>query len=413
MLKSMLFGGPMKSSGSWVLKFNGNELNLRNIHLGENGILYVGGDVYGHTHNTKFIRSIFSTGIESTGRISWQNFFEDTDYSTSKQSEKGCVTTTGSDVIVGGQQIVGSSAKGIQLCLYSEYGDALKIKGIGNNKGIAGPISGITSGGDYVYVFGQNIVAKLTKDLNKAVWIKYFTNINSIIKGVACNPDSGNIYFYMDGSNLYSYVCSLSSTGTTRWLKKADETDKKVTGICVNSEGVYVCGIEEYARDKHGTIIKYTESGSVVWRKAFSLRGNTNLCGISTDIAGNLYAIGNDEDLRYFIKLSSSGDVLLCIKININIGELRSIQIDAEGNIYLCSSIYIVKLTKNDIESITVESPLSIGPLTFEKNSIGVTFSSFDQTNLSANLDNTTQYTLISSTFTSRKANLDSILYKG
>lgn len=413
MLKTMLFGGPMKSSESWVLKFNGNGLNLRNIHLGENGILYVGGDVYGHPYNDKPIRNIFSTGIESTGRISWQNFFEDTNYATNNQSEKGCITTAGNDVIVGGQQIVNSSAKRIQLCLYSAYGDALKIKGINNNKGSTGPISDIISGGDYVYVFGQNMIAKLTKDLNKTVWIKHFTNIDPTIKGAACDPDSGNIYFCMDSSNHYSYVCSISSTGTTRWLKRTDKTDKKVTDVCVNSEGVYVYGIEEYAGNKREIIVKYTESGSIVWKKAFSDRNNNNLRGINADIAGNFYAVGNGIESWYFIKLSSSGNVLLHIRINGGIGELRSIQIDAEGNIYLCSSIYIVKLTKNDIESITEESPLSIGPLTFVKSSLGFLTSYFDQINTSVTIENTEQYTLISSTFTSRKANLASTLYKG
>ena len=417
MLKTMLFSEP-SGRGSWVLEFTGKEFStIRSLSLGENGILYVAGDAFRQLSDTEKVRNCFSAGIDTKGTVLWQRYFGETGDSTDNRTDDGCITAIGSNAVASGQEVVSSSSKNTHLCLYSADGDDLRVKKLIGTNNIGIYLQGINSCGNYVYVYG-NYIAKLAKDLTSASWIKHFIHD---IKGVDCDPNSGNIYFCGEDTSggTSIYIGSLSSTGKVLWVRELGDNDERALDICVSNE-VYVCGYTKNTDDGYfrGIVAKYSKTGNLSWKKEATYdKTHTSAYSINFDTSGNIYVGGKGGKNKisgYLIKLSSNGSVLSNIEItHQGLGTtINHIQIDAEGNVYMYNnSKSIIKLTKDDLEKIATTN-LSVGNINFTKGSININSSYISSGNASTSEKNYS-YSLASSTYVSREANITSELYRG
>lgn len=439
MLKTMLFRGTnIGGSESWVLYFGelGDEIyTINSVCTSKKGVIYVGGSAYRVTSSRNKVQNSYFTKINDKGEILWQNYFSHKSNDTI--SLNGCVSTIDNNIIIGGQEYStdNRTKTDTQLSLCSVNGDEIATAGITaldtSGASTAALILGINSSNDNIYVYGENYLAKLTKDLSNADWIKPLFNYTKV--NMRYDPDSdciyfcGNVPFYADGSSMFFCVGSISLTGEQRWVETIGSFDESGLDVCITSDGIYACGELEdyYNKITNGVLAKYTKSGSLVWIKEI-IKNNVYLTpySIGSDSTGNIY-IGYVASMGAIIKLSPDGNVLSNIKITDNsdsfgnIVYIYSINIDAKGNLYAhitnSSKQYLIRLTKNDLTRIATTA-LTIGPLTFENdssvstNSSSITTKRFDKGIIDTS-STATNFSLTSSTFTSTGANLTPELY--
>ena len=426
MLKSMLFGGT-SGSGSWVLQFNEEGLILNDICIDKNGPLYVAGEAYRYFSTHRKVKNIFSARIENTGIVSWQNYFGDDVNNEDKQSENGHIAIINGEILVGGNEIVNNSLVGTQFCLYSVNGEKLGTKRIKSQKTKFGNISAIKPFGTHAYVCGDYLVEIYQNSSNIYLYDREITNYspNKIVDVVVSTDSSSSSYRYLcvqdEHSNLFIRCKPYKSTGDSGrpyLIGRRDKGKVEGAGICVDKKNIFICGTLDgpaytYTR---GIVASCVGIDYIDTRWIQEISGNAHVyCrGISLDTDGNSYVVGDSSGLGFLIKLSLNGKVLLNIKITGDEYTVKSVKTDTDGNVYLLMSKYIVRLTKNDIESI-ITSPLSIGPLTFTKGSLNIgSSSSIGVTNsILSSSSNGNNYVDTSSDFISRKANLTSKLYKG
>lgn len=437
MLKTMLFRGTgISGSESWALYFNKSTSEIHSmagistICIGKKGVIYIGGSAYGIKTSEDTIKNSYFAKINTKGEILWQNYFRHKSNNTT--SAEGYIDTIGDNIIIGGQDYSLLKMKDTQLGLCSANGDKITTVGI-TASGLLGvyvapSILGINFSDNNIYVYGKNYLAKLTKDLSNADWIKPLTS-NSINIKMRYDPDSNCIFFSgnLPTSNDKTIFCvgSLSSTGEQRWIEAISNSDgRSRNSVCITSDGVYTCSEpRSTSGNSYGIFAKHTKSGSLLWIKEI-VKDSYYLTPYSScsDSAGNIY-IGCVSDFGYIIKLSPDGDVLSNIKIidsnNTTGGTvyIRSINIDAKGNLYAYMSSpnerYLVKLTKSDLTRITT-TVLTIGPLTFKNDSsIGTSPSSHTSESYNKKIIDTssTNFSLTSSTFTFVEANVTPELY--
>lgn len=420
MLKSMLFGGTGGTgrSSSWVLQFINTSLVLDDICIDENGSLYVAGNVIAHSTSAGDVQNVFSARIENTGIISWQNYFGDIKIDERKQTKNGRIAIINSGIVVGGNEYTSKTLKGTQLCLYSVNGETLGTRKIYCNEVNLGGMIGIASSGTYAFVYGRYFAQM--EHSNTGIYpystIKNYSP-NRIVAMTALTGSPYNRYLCIQDANSDLLISRIAGTDTaTSWTNLVrNEDDEKITGtgICVNN-GIFLCGTAKDRNNTYAIVARYADDDpmSCYWiRKIHAYRENIYCKGISLDTDGNSYVIGDGDSLKFLIKLSLDGNVLLNIEI-IGSENTKSVKTDTKGNVYLLMSRCVVKLTKDDIESV-MKSPLSIGPLTFKKGSLSIgNGKAYIAKKSLTNLDTNT-YGDTSSTCISREAKLISNFYEG
>lgn len=155
------------------------------------------------------------------------------------------------------------------------------------------------------------------------------------------------------GDGGFSYVARLSPNGSVLWLRRfhASGDDTKVSSLCVHNGSIYVAGTNQWA-DLNNTddafIASLDGQGQVRWTAHWSTPAAEGVTSLTTDIQGNLYAIGYTDGPLYgkgprtrdgvIVKYNASGKPLWSRQTPIS-GYYYHGAIDDSRHLYLVGSV--------------------------------------------------------------------------
>ena len=176
-----------------------------------------------------------------------------------------------------------------------------------------------------------------------------------------------------NSNNLHIFVAKYDSLGKVLWAKSSGDNDIGYTrSITIDKNGnILVCGIFNSSSITFGSItltnydgygkwflVKYDPNGNVIWAKSPIISTSSNgLTSLSTDKAGNIYALGYFQDLSIIfgsttlynniapyqdiclVKFDTSGNTLWANNLggeNHDVG--NSLSVDLNGNIFVTGS---------------------------------------------------------------------------
>lgn len=167
--------------------------------------------------------------------------------------------------------------------------------------------------------------------------------------------DSSGYIYSADGTTSLSHLNKFNTSGDTIWSKSLDDY---LTGVDNDSlNNVYVSKYYRFG-DTIGTysVVKYSESGTYSWSYT---NGTNHAFGICTDDS-RVYVGYNNE-----VKVISATSGLLTDTWSHNIGDIKSIDYDNYGNVYIKSHTGLLrKLDSSGIEQWTFNET-GLGYLTY------------------------------------------------
>gem|GEM_PF-3073612 len=198
--------------------------------------------------------------------------------------------------------------------------------------------------------------------------------------------NSGNIYVTGTGINSIGiYTAKYDTAGVLIWSHLYHGPDSIIDdgrAIVLDAAGnVCVTGYVTVANISHYVVLKYDNSGQLLWDVMDNWGISSAAYGITTDAAGNIYVCGgaitlssNSSQVFATAKYSSSGQLLAAntgyLPANV-FGEARDISVDASQQVYITgfaspgisggtADIYTLKLD-TALQSLWLESYDSFG----------------------------------------------------
>jgi subtilisin-like proprotein convertase family protein len=159
------------------------------------------------------------------------------------------------------------------------------------------------------------------------------SNNDTFFRPVALRPVA-----YDDG-----YITKYDTSGNKLWTKLLGGTNNDIiNGITVDSDGnIYVVGDTSQATDAlpgrgYAFFAKYDANGNIIWNHQLGTTSFDVLNKITTDGAGNFYAVGSLNNKGLVVKFDSNGNVIW--KENNNLGSQQGTDIAFDHN---TNSIYV------------------------------------------------------------------------
>lgn len=277
------------------------------------------------------------------------------------------VTDANLNVYVAGATLNANGNYDLLLTKYDDKGDEQWTKQVdGNGHGDDFATAVFIDGSSNVYVTGSEYESSTNK--NDIIILKYNSSgtlqWDAYYNGSSSDNDaggditvdgSGNVYLTgatYDNSNEYDFITlKYNSSGTQQWAGQWDNAgmNDAAVKITISSGKVYVAGGTQVGMIKwEYAIVEY--DGTSGTQVTYNITGGTNSIGmdkvtdINKDAAGNIYVTGGvvntsvgydcstvklDDDLNIIWKVTFNGNDDLDDVAN-------SIDIDSQGNVYIC-----------------------------------------------------------------------------
>lgn len=289
--------------------------------------------------------------------------------------------TTGGIVVVGSESN-GTSGASLNACIVrmASGGSVSWQKNLGGT-GIDGFNDVVRDSSGNLFAAGSenttrgnldSLVAKYASD-GTLTWQKSLGGtLDQTFKKLALCPDGGVVAVGIQtvtSENVNAIIAKFSAAGELVWQKRLDGSyDDQFKSVAVDADGnIYAVGWENSSSGKGNyaaLIVKYNQSGAVVWQKRLYTSAHMQFEGVGIDSSGNVYAIGAEAVSRsgtnysgLVVKFDTSGSILWQRSLKPTTGDVffRCGAVSSDGVVFACgdewatspSNIIIAKYLPN------------------------------------------------------------------
>ncbi len=278
-------------------------------------------DTLGNAYSTSLIQinnngQILVNKYNSSGNLSWSRTYQN-NIGSLIQDFNCYIKNDGSNVYVASRYTDSTGKKYILLLKYDTNGTIVWDKKY-NYPGSYGDMTGaltIDKSG-FVYVTGvtlnvyenYNCLVLKFKNNGSLIWARSFqaSSGKDIITDEQGNVYiAGTIFSYSYGKNLMM-ATKYDSSGVLKWTKSYGLNNQgydDASNIILDDSNNVIVGGSSYYYDWNYTILKYSNTGTLIKYTTYNQGGYDNVTSLATDSRGNIYYTGRSDYSSALIKL--------------------------------------------------------------------------------------------------------------
>lgn len=203
---------------------------------------------------------------------------------------------------------------------------------------------------------------------------QFFDAGNSFSEEIVSSTDTSNnsVYLIKESSVNGVLLSKHDSKNNLLFSKKISISGRSLynPSIKTDSSGNIFTAFLSLSTDFAVVVSKFNSSGVLQWSKKFTASDSIVCFNLAVDSSGDAYVCGYVSSFSngYFIKISSSGTVLLQRKITTSNTSVYGLDVDLSGNIYLACRQSVIKL--NSSGTIQWQKTLTTSKPNFQISSI-------------------------------------------